>query len=94
MLLGEMLNNTDGVGRGYSHATQALYNVAPPAAPPVPGKPVDPDDGTGYLIGTRIYANGIFNGGELYYLLPAPLGHYLPGAFKCETVMCNIVRPL
>ena len=30
------------------------------------------------------------NIGQLYYVLPAPMGHYLSGIFECRAIMCVV----
>ena len=47
--------------------------------------------------GTAEGGDGIFNGNLLHYVLPAPLGHYLPATFTCRELLCptpdGTVRP-
>lgn len=32
---------------------------------------------------------GLYNGGTLFYVMPAPLGHYMPGQFQCKKEYCE-----
>ena len=33
--------------------------------------------------------SSVYNGGEVVYILPAPLGHYVQGIFQCEQLLCD-----
>ena len=80
IIRGEMRHNYGTCTQGLNGA---LYNVGV-------------DMTAGYLLNTRVWDNKchngssspIYNGGTLYYVLPAPLGHFVDGTFFCETIMC------
>ena len=44
------------------------------------------------LIKHSASASDIFNGNQLHYIAPAPLGHYLSAPFQCQQLWCVLAR--